>query len=195
MTKRSILVPLALAAGLTACGTRTEATMTNATDQAGPKKAKLKDAMGQGAVVMAATPSAKQFADLAAKNDAFEIAAAKLAQTKSTSPAIRAYAAKMIAAHTASTAKIAKAAAAARPAITPDPSSTADYDAKLAALRKLSGAAFDQAYVAGQIHEHHAALSLFELYARGGEVPSLKTAAIEMVAIVKGHVAMAEALK
>ncbi len=193
-TRRSILIPLTLAAGLTACGARTEATMTDALDQSGPKKPRLRDMMDQGTVVRAATPSAKQFADLATKNDAFAIAAARLAQSKSSSPAIRAYAAKMIAAHAGLTARITKAATAARPAIVPDGSSTQDYDAKLAELRTLSGAAFDQAYVAGQIHEHHVALSLYELYARGGEDANLKAAAIAIVPIVKSHIAMAEAL-
>lgn len=195
MIARSMHFSLFAVAALSACGSHSSATVANGADATTPTRPKLKAAMDQTTSMMAATPSAKQFADLAAKNDAFEIAAARLAQAKSASAAVKAYAAKMIAAHTASTAKIGKAAAAARPAIVPDASSTPDYDAKLAELRKLTGAAFDRAYAAGQVHEHHAALSLFQLYARGGDVPSLKTAAVEIMAVIRQHIGMAEALE
>lgn len=190
MNRSPALATLVLAS-LSACTSRSDA--TTATPDPMPQ-AKLKSFKDRPVDVMAAIPGARQFADLAVKNDAFEIAAAKLALAKSASPAIKAYATKMIAAHTRAMAKIRAAAAAARPAITPDASSTKDYDTKLAGLRALSGAAFDQAYVAGQIHEHHAALSLYQLYAGGGDTPSLKAAATAMIAVLKQHLAMAESL-
>lgn len=185
-----ILPPLAILAALSACGSPSGASVPDPAPQA-----KFKGAKDRPTEMMAATPTAKMFADLATKNDAFEIAAARLALAKSRSPAIRAYATKMIAAHAQATARIKKAAAAARPAIVPDASSTQDYDAKLAELRGLTGPAFDQAYVAGQIHEHHVALSLYQLYAAGGTVPGLKAAATATVAMLNRHLAMAEALQ
>jgi len=194
--KRAPILAATAVAALSACGAPSDASVANASGAAPQAKpmTKLKAAKTQPSTMMASTPGAKEFADLAAKNDAFEIAAARLALAKSKSAAIRAFATKMIAAHTQATARITRAAAAARPAIVPDASSTPDYDAKLAELRGLDGAAFDRAYVAGQIHEHHAALSLFQLYVAGGDVPSLKAAAVAIMAVIEGHVAMAEAL-
>ncbi len=145
--------------------------------------------------MMAATPSAQQFADLAAKSDTFEIAAARLAQTNGASAAVKAFAAKMIAAHTESTAKIKKAAAAARPAITPDSTLPgSDYPTRLADLGKLKGADFDKAYVAGQVDAHNQALSLLQLYADNGDAPTLKAAAGEIIPVVKDHLVMVRAL-
>ena len=145
--------------------------------------------------MMAATPSAQQFADLAAKSDAFEIAAAKLARTNCASASVKAFAARMIAAHTDSTAKIKQAAAAASPAITPDPAlAGTDYPTRLAELEKLKGADFDKAYVAGQVDAHNQALSLMQLYADKGDAPSLKAAAAAIVPAVKEHLVMVRAL-
>jgi len=195
MIARSMLFsPFAIAA-LSACGSHSGATIANTTDTMDSTKPRLKAALAQDTGMMAATPGAQQFADLAAKSDAFEIAAARLAQTNGASAAVKAFAARMIAAHTATTATIRKAAAAASPAITPDPSLPGtDYPARLAELGKLRGADFDKAYVAGQIDAHNQALSLFQLYATGGEVASLKAAANGIIPIVKQHIVMAREL-
>jgi putative membrane protein len=196
MTSRSLtlLTPLALAAALAACGSRTGATVTNTTDTTVTTTNDVAAAPAGDGGMMAATPSAQQFADLAAKSDAFEIAAAKLAQANGASAAVKAFAAKMIAAHTDSTAKIKKAAAAATPAITPNPSLTSDYDTRLADLGKLKGADFDKAYVAGQIDAHNQALSLLQLYGDKGDSPPLKAAANEIIPVVKDHLVMVRGL-
>lgn len=191
------LSPLALAAALTACGSRTSASVTNTTDATATTMTTndVVAAPTGDTGMMAATPSPQQFADMAARSDAFEIAAAKLAQTNGSSAAVKAFAAKMIAAHTESTAKIKKAAAAASPAITPDPTlAGSEFPAKLDELGKLTGADFDQAYVAGQIDAHNHALGLMELYAAKGDAPTLKAAAGEIVGVVKEHLVMVRAL-
>jgi len=202
MTLRSpiLLAPLALAAALTACGSRTDTntvdtanttvtdtTMTTTNDGA---MAPMNDA-----ATMSATPTGQQFADKAAKSDAFEIAAAKLAGTNGMSASVKAFAAKMIKAHTDSTAKIKKAAAAASPAVTPDPTLTADQQAKLDAMGKLKGADFDTAYAAGQVAAHDDALALMKDYAANGDTPTLKAAAAEIVPAVQDHLVMARALR
>ena len=199
MTKRPLLLlsPLALAAALTACGSRTDATVTNTTDTTTTTTATndVAAAPTGDTGMMAATPSAQQFADLAAKSDAFEIAAAKLAQTNAASDDVKAFATKMILAHTKSTAKIKAAAAAASPAITPDPAlAGTDYPTRLSDLAKLKGADFDKAYLAGQVDAHNQALSLMQLYASGGTEANLKAAAAAIVPDVKDHLVMVRAL-
>ena len=141
------------------------------------------------------TPSVQDFVDKAAKSDAFEIASAKLAQDKAGSADIKSFAAMMIEDHTASTEKLKKAAAAAMPAITADATLTSDQQGRLADLAKLSGKDFDKTYADQQIDAHKAALSLMQVYADKGEVPSLKTAAGEIQPRVQAHLDKIRAIR
>lgn len=188
----------ALALGLASCGPKTEQKVDAAADSAG----NVADAAGEMASnavedvkqAVTPTPSGAEFADLAAKSDAFEIAAAKLAVTNASSADIKSFAAEMIKAHTESTAKIKKAAAAATPAITLDATLTEDQKEDLAALGKLKGAEFDKSYMDGQVEAHQDALAAMQGYARDGEVPTLKAAAGEIAPAVSKHLEMAKSL-
>jgi putative membrane protein len=181
------LTPFALVLGLAACGQKasvdTNTTVSEVTDAASTP--------GEAA---AGTPGAQQFADKAAKSDAFEVAAARLAATNAALPQVKAFAKQMIAAHTDSTIKIKNAADAAAPAIKPDATLTDDQTTKLADLGKLKGAEFDKAYAAGQVAAHDEALALMKAYAASGDAPTLKTAAGEIVPVVTEHLVMARAL-
>lgn len=137
-------------------------------------------------------PSAAQtFANSAASGDAFEIATSKLALTASKSASIKKFAQNMIDAHTTSTVKL-KAAAG---AITPDPTLSADQQAKLTALETKTGADFDQAYIAEQAAAHQQTLDVLKGYAASGDVPELKAFATGLVPTVTAHLNMAKSLK
>ena len=198
---------IALIAALGACSQKSQDTTTNAVtdigsdvgnttsgaiDAAGNATSNALDAAGNA---LAPTPTGQDFADKAAKSDAFEIAAAKLAKTNAESADVKKFAATMIDAHTGSTAKIKAAAAKASPAIKPDPTLTSDQQSKLDDLGKLKGADFDKAYIDGQISAHEDALSLMKDYAANGDTPSLKTAAGEIAPVVQKHLDMVKALK
>ena len=198
---------IALIAALGACSQKSQDTTTNAVtdigsdvgnttsgaiDAAGNATSNALDAAGNA---LAPTPTGQDFADKAAKSDAFEIAAAKLAKTNAESADVKKFAATMIDAHTGSTAKIKAAAAEASPAIKPDPTLTSDQQSKLDDLGKLKGADFDKAYIDGQISAHEDALSLMKDYAANGDTPSLKTAAGEIAPVVQKHLDMVKALK
>jgi len=145
---------------------------------------------------LAPTPSAGQtFANTAAASDAFEIQSSQLAVANSHDSAIRSFAQKMIDGHTASTAKLKTAAAAASPAITPDPTLTPEQQAKIDALKSATGPAFDQAYVAAQVAGHQATLDALKSYATSGDVPTLKAFASGLVPTVTAHLNMAKGLK
>jgi putative membrane protein len=141
------------------------------------------------------TPTGQQFADTAAKSDAFEIASAKLAKEKAASADIKSFAKMMIEDHTASTAKVKKAAGEADPKITPDPTLTDSQNGMLDDLKKLAGSDFDKAYASQQVDAHQAALSLMRDYADHGEVASLKTAAGEIQPKVQEHLDKIKAIK
>src|SRR4051794_38281494 len=104
------LTPLALAAALTACGSRNDTTVANNVDTTTTTSNDVAMAPTNDTEMRVQSPTAQEFADTAAKSDAFEIASAKLALTNGDSAQVKAFAKQMIAAHTDSTAKIKKAA-------------------------------------------------------------------------------------
>lgn len=192
------LAPLALAACLAACGHKDTTTTTDTANGATTTTTTTDTGMAgtnmANADAMAPTTPAQAFADKAAKSDAFEIAAAKLAETNAASAGVKDFARKMIKAHSDSTAKIKMAADSAAPAITPDATLTDDQNAKLADLGKLKGAEFDKAYMTGQVAAHEEALAAMKDYAANGDAPSLKKAASEIAPVVQDHLVMARGL-
>ncbi|WP_232475956.1 DUF4142 domain-containing protein [Flavisphingomonas formosensis] len=194
----SIATVTSLALALAACGPKAEQTAdsaangaSNTLEAAGNMASNAVDATKDA---LTPTPSGQEFADKAAKSDAFEIAAAKLAATNAAAAGVKEFAATMLKAHTESTAKIKKAASEASPAITPDATLTSDQQDKLDSLGKLKGADFDKEYVDEQKDAHEDALSLMQDYAKNGDVPSLKTAAGEIAPVVQKHLDMVKTL-
>ncbi len=190
MRKGFTLVSIAaLALSLAACGKKP-------TDTTATENAMVENAMDNSAD-MAAAPAAmtgQDFADTAAKSDAFEIAEGKLASTKGKDKAVVTFAKTMVKGHTDSTAKLKAAASSATPAITPDPTLKPDQQAKVDALGKLSGDAFDKQYATDQVAAHEEALSGLQTYSTTGDVASLKTWATNTAPVVSGHLDMAKKL-
>lgn len=190
---------VALAFGLVACGPNAEQTMDTATNEAAEAVAAAgnatSDVVEATKEAITPTPSGQEFVDRAAKSDAFEIAAAKLALTNAASDAVKAFAQDMAKAHTDSTAKIKAAAKEAMPAITPQPALTGEQNDTLADLGKLKGADFDRKYMSGQVEAHEDALALMENYSKNGDVAPLKAVAAEIAPVVKRHLDEARALK
>jgi len=166
--------------------------IANVSDDTGNAIANAADSVKEA---VTPTPTGQEFADKAARSDAFEIASAKLARAKSASADIKSFASMMIEDHTASTAKIKTAASEANPAITPNPALTDDQNQKLADLQNLSGADFDKEYASQQVDAHQDALSLMTLYADHGDVASLKTAAADIRPKVQAHLDRIKAIK
>lgn len=194
-----MMATTALAITLSGCGHKANEQMAaadngaaNATEATGNMLSNAADSVKEA---VTPTPTGQEFADKAAKSDAFEIASAKLAREKASSPDVRSFASMMIEDHTASTAKVKKAADEANPGITPDPTLTEDQDGKLADLRKLTGADFDKAYADQQVDAHEKALSLMTLYADKGDILSLKQAAGEIAPKVQEHLDKIKAIR
>ena len=135
------------------------------------------------------------FANAAAASDRFEIESSKLAASSAQSAAVKSFASKMIAAHTASTAKLKAAAATLSPAVTPDDTLSSDQQQKLDNLKGLHGAGFDEAYASAQVDAHQAALNALNGYAASGDNATLKDLAKGMVPTVTAHLNMAKSLK
>lgn len=168
------------------------ASMETTADAAGDR---IENAADNAMAALTPTPSPAEFANRAAKSDAFEIAAAQLAAKNAMSPEVKAYAEQMIQAHTDSTAKIKAAAAKANPAITPDPTLTADQTEEVAELGRLTGAKFDEEYIDGQVDAHEDTLALMRAFASDGADAGLKAVAAGVAPVVEGHLKMARDLE
>jgi putative membrane protein len=145
---------------------------------------------------VAPTLSAGQsFANAAASSDALEIATSKLAVDHARAAGIKKFAEQMIKAHTASTAKLKAAAGSASPAITPDPTLTAEQRDSLNTLQGKTGSDFDKAYAAAQVDAHEKTLAALKLYSTAGDVSQLKDFAAKLSPTVAAHLNMAKSLK
>jgi len=145
---------------------------------------------------MAMSPtSAQGFVNAAAASDKFEIESSKLANDAGASAATKAFAAKMISAHTASTTKLKSTTGGMTPPVTPDDTLTAEQQSTLDNLKTLKGADFDAAYKTAQVDAHTKTLDVLKAYSASGDTPALKTFADGLIPTVTAHLNMAKGLK
>ncbi|MDF0489641.1 DUF4142 domain-containing protein [Sphingomonas sp. H39-1-10] len=196
MKIKSLTLLSAATLALAGCGQKTDTSTVSANTTTISETDTVNGADTMNGTDMATAPAAGQtFANTAAASDAFEIATSRAALDTSKSASVKAFAQKMIDAHTDSTAKLKKVTAGLSPAITPDPTLTPEQQQKLDALKALSGAEFDKAYIDAQTAGHQQTLDALKTYATGGDVPALKTFASDLVPIVTAHLNMAKGLK
>ena len=146
---------------------------------------------------IAANPTAMDapdFVHAAAANDMFEIQTAKLAEERSKSPEVRAYAAAMLRDHTQSSAGLKAVIATAGQTLTLPNVITADMQTKLDSLTGIGAAEFDKTYLADQVAAHQAALTIMQFYADKGDMPALKAFAGQTSVVVQLHLSQARAL-
>lgn len=148
-----------------------------------------------GANATAPAPlDAQGFVNAAAASDRFEIESSKLAATAASSANVKKFAAQMISAHTASTAKLKSTLAGMKPPLTPDDALNADQQQKLDSLKSLKGTAFDTAYASAQAQAHEMALGALKSYSTSGDNATLKTFANGLIPIVTAHLNTAQGL-
>ena len=150
---------------------------------------------GMNATAEAGPMTAQALANAAAASDKFEIETSKLASAQASSAAVKSFAAKMISAHTASTAKLKSTASGMSPAMTPDDSLSAEQQSTLDGLKTKKGADFDSAYAAAQVEGHQKTLDALKNYAASGDNATLKTFANGLIPTVTAHLNMAKGLK
>lgn len=192
MKLRIVTTATAAMISLSACSHKQAATDNGAAADNGTASS---EAAATNAAAAPAVSAAQAFANTAAASDAFEIQSSQLAATNGSSKSVKAFAQRMITAHTASTAKLKAAAGSASPAIVPDATLTADQQQKLADLKSKFGAAFDSAYVDDQIAAHQAALDGLRSYSASGDVPALKDFATQLIPTITAHLNAAKGLK
>ncbi|MGZ6017944.1 MAG: DUF4142 domain-containing protein [Phenylobacterium sp.] len=125
------------------------------------------------------------FVSNASQSDMYEIQAAKIAETRSKNPDIKAFAKMMVKDHTATSAAMGPLAKAAgqTPADKLDDRRSGFIDH----LNKASDADFDKVYVDQQVAAHKEALDLMNGYAKDGSDAGLKGAAAKTAPKVQMH--------
>ena len=147
-----------------------------------------------GNMGMAADASADMtYVQNAAASDMFEIETSKLALERAAKPSVKTYAQMMIDEHTKSSNEL-KAAADQRgipvPAALPS-----DKQAKVDALRGLSGAEFDNQYLADQRSGHQETLAKVNAYLAAAPAGPLKDHAAKVTGVVQKHLNSLEKIK
>lgn len=162
-----------------------------------PAVAGAEDATAGAVGAVAATAGAlttSGFVTGAATSDMYEVAAGKIAKQKSVSPAVKAFAAKMIHDHTATTLAVKKILAGGVAATPP-----ADMDKRRKGLiNNLTLAApgdFDKTYMDQQIAAHDEALTLFHGFADHGDNDALKAFAATTAPKIQAHRDMAKQIR
>lgn len=208
--KRALLLTVAATAALSlgacnkprASGNATVAETGNSTvsaanpAQSAPVNA-AQDAMGAaiGATSAATlgTHDTGAFVDNAGQGNMYEIKAAQIAEQKSTSPAVKAFAKMMIVDHTALANQMAPLI------IKAGKTAPTDLDQRrkgfLDNLNAASPQDFDKTYIDQQVAAHDEALTLMKGYAEHGDDPGLKAAAAKTAPKVQAHLDKAKAIQ
>ena len=132
------------------------------------------------------------FATAAAQGDIYEITSSELALERATSDAIRTFAQDMIADHTATTEQLVPIAE--ELGVTPPTETTAAFQLDIAYLETLEGAAFDTAYMEGQLVSHQAAVAAFEIGSQTAQNEDLRAFATENLPIIQEHLQMVQGM-
>ncbi|MTE01287.1 DUF4142 domain-containing protein [Paracoccus sp. YIM 132242] len=123
------------------------------------------------------------FVGMAASSNAFEIRSSQMATDKATDPALKDFAARMIADHEKAGADL-KAAAGDIP-LPAEP--TAEHMAMIGLLENARGAEFDNLYKTMQVRAHAEAVGLFQTFAETGSDPDLQAFAAATLPTLEEH--------
>lgn len=134
----------------------------------------------------------KQFLATAAQGDMNEIKLSKLAETKASSPEVKAFAHKMVADHTALESKMKPFAM--KWGLTPPSGMDSDHQAEYDKLNGMSGAEFDHEYMQAMDKDHHQALNLFTQEASSTKDAKFRAAVMNGKSVVSSHTHMADSL-
>jgi putative membrane protein len=143
-------------------------------------------------VKAATTDADKQFLSTAAQSDTNEIKLSQLAQTKASSPQVKAFATKMVSDHNKLEMQMKPFAT--KWGLTPPAGLDSDHQAIYDRLNGLSGSEFDDAYMSAMAQDHHKALDAFTAEAQSTEDPKFKAAVMKGKTVVSGHTTMADNL-
>lgn len=157
----------------------------------------VKDTAGHavGTISAEMTTSLKGFVDAAAVSDMYEVEAGKIALQRSQDAGVKAFAQKMVAAHTGTTTELKSTLTRINASVTPPSTLDNRHQGMIDELRGAKDADFDGRYLAQQVDAHNEALTLMQGYAKDGDTKDVKTFANKTSKAVQMHLNMAQKLK
>jgi putative membrane protein len=129
----------------------------------------------------------------ASESNATEIAMARIVLGKTTNPAAKTFAQRMIQDHTKLGAALKSTAT--RLQLKPQTSPSIAQAKAIAKVGKLSGSALLLAYAKAQVKAHASTLALFQKEAQHGGAPPLKQASEKAIPTIRMHLTMAKKLQ
>jgi putative membrane protein len=146
---------------------------------------------GVGAALAQKGPSSsdRQFMTKAAQGGMAEVELGELASKHAASPAVKQFGQHMVHDHSKANAEL-KSLASKKGVTLPKSLSSEDAQTK-AKLEKLSGAAFDEAYMKDMVEDHSKDVSEFKKEANSADDPDLKTWAGKTLPTLEHHLQMA----
>lgn len=147
---------------------------------------------GHAAKAEKTAASAETFVKHAAQGGAAEVALAQLAKDKASNPEVKTFAERLERDHSKANDEL-KSLASSKHLTLPEGSKT--YASNLKdRLSKLSGAAFDKAYIAAMVEDHQKDVKAFEREATSGADADVKAFAAKTLPTLKEHLQQAEQL-
>lgn len=137
------------------------------------------------------TPSDTAFAEKAAQGGLAEVKLGTLAEERAESPDVKGFGKRMVEDHTKANQELMKIAG--QSGVTLPSTLTAKDEEEYDRLSKLSGAAFDHAYISHMISDHRADIAEFRHEANNGMDPELKAFAAKYLPVLEEHLRLAEA--
>ncbi|YCI05022.1 DUF4142 domain-containing protein [Ensifer sp. D2-11] len=134
----------------------------------------------------------QEFARKMSMSNLFEMEAAELARQRGKGREVLEFAERMLADHARAGKELAEAAG--KDGVELSQSLDKAGEEKLAALRALSGAAFDPAYLSSEVTAHEDALELLKKYAEEGDAGALKAFAESTYPTVRTHLLQVQSM-
>jgi putative membrane protein len=147
-----------------------------------------------GTVSAETTTSLQGFVTGAATSDMYEVEAGKIAEQRTSNPDVKAFAQKMVKAHTGTTAQLKSILAGMQNSPTPPAHLDDRRQGLIDDLRGAKAADFDARYMAQQVDAHKEALILMKGYAKDGDNAAVKAFAVQTVPKIQNHLNMAQAI-
>jgi putative membrane protein len=141
------------------------------------------------------TADTREYVQMAAMGDMFEVEASKIALMRAQSPEVKKFAQEMVDAHTKTSEELKARLVRAGLIVELPTMLDADHQKKLDELKAASPQEFERLYLGQQKEAHEQALMLHRDYAMHGTVADLKALAADTVPKIEMHVKMASELQ
>jgi putative membrane protein len=134
----------------------------------------------------------RQFIKEAADGGMAEVELGQLAADKASRPEVKAFAERMVKDHSQANDQLKQIAA--QKGVTLPSSPSAKHEAMKDKLSKLSGDAFDQAYMSSMLKDHQKDVAAFQKESTSGQDPDVKQFAAQTLPTLKDHLKQAESV-